>query len=317
MGIIFSVILIVVGFGLLIKGADLLIDGSSALARKWNISQLVIGLTIVSFGTSAPELIVNVFAALDGSPSVSFGNIVGSNIANIFLILGIAAIVRPLQTQKNTVWKEIPFTLLAGFCLLVMCNDNYFSSAPNFISSGDGILLLFFFSIFFIYVFSIAKVEGVSNIESKSLPNFKIILYIGLGLAGLMLGGKLVVDEAINIAKVFNVSERVIGLTLVALGTSLPELFTSVIAARKGEVDIAVGNVVGSNIFNVFFILGITAVISPIPTNSAMNFDLFVMIAASLLLFFTMFTGNKRILDRWEAIIFLIFYICYNFWLFW
>ncbi|MBI9071076.1 MAG: calcium/sodium antiporter [Melioribacteraceae bacterium] len=316
MELFISILLIILGFLLLIKGADILIDGSSALASKWNISQLVIGLTIVSFGTSAPELIVNLFAAFEGSTSVSFGNIVGSNIANIFLILGVAAIIKPLSTQKNTVWKEIPFTLLAGLVLLVLCNDSYFSPVSNVLSQSDGIILLLLFLLFIVYVFSISKAETVINFEVKQFSNLKISLFILGGLAGLMLGGKLVVDNAINIAAFFSVSERIIGLTLVALGTSLPELFTTVIAVKKGEMDIGVGNVVGSNIFNVFFILGATSIISPIPIFSAMNFDLLVMTTASLFLFFSMFTGKKRVIDRWEGIVFLLLYLLYNTWLF-
>jgi cation:H+ antiporter len=293
MDLIIYLLLSAIGFGLLIKGADFLIDGSSSLAYKLNVSQMVIGLTIVAFGTSAPELLVNLFAAIEGNTGVSYGNIVGSNIANILLILGIAAIVRPLTTKKNTVWKEIPFTLLAGLVLLVMGNDFFFTGEENVISSGDGIILLFFFIIFFVYVFSIAKIDTNSKIEIKVLSNLKITLFIIVGLLGLMGGAKLVVDNAVKIAQLFNISERVIGLTLVALGTSLPELVTSVVAAKKGDVDIAVGNVVGSNIFNVFFIIAITAIISPIPISDIMNIDLSVLIIASSLLFFSMFTGNN------------------------
>ena len=313
MEVVIYLILVSLGFVLLIKGADFLIDGSSSLAYKLNVSQMVIGLTIVAFGTSAPELLVNLFAAVEGNTGISFGNIVGSNIANILLILGIAAIVRPLSTKKNTVWKEIPFTLLAGLVLLVMGNDFFFTGEENVISSGDGIILLFFFIIFFVYIFSIAKNDSNSKIEIKVLSNLKITFFIIVGLLGLMVGAKLVVDNAVNIAKLFEISERVIGLTLVALGTSLPELFTSVVAAKKGDVDIAVGNVVGSNIFNVFFIIAITAIISPISISNLMNIDLSVLIIASSLLFFSMFTGNKKIIDKWEGIIFLILYFAYSF----
>lgn len=312
MNLLITIILILIGFVFLVKGADLLIKGASSLATKWNVSQLVIGLTVVSFGTSTPELSVNVFAAISGHTDVSFGNVVGSNIVNILLILGIAALVRPLQSKKNTVWKEIPFTLLAGLTLFIMCNDNIFSDVPNILGTSDGIVLLFFFIIFIVYVFSLATVEGTSNVEIKNLSNLKIIIYIIVGLAGLVLGSELVVEEATSIAKLFNVSDRIIGLTIVAIGTSLPELFTSVVAAYKGDVDIAVGNVVGSNIFNVFFILSVSSIISPIQIDASMNFDMIVMIIASLLLFFTMFTGKKRLIDRWEALVFLIIYLSYN-----
>lgn len=312
---ILSIILLVTGFLLLIKGADFLVDGSSSLAVRLKISQLVIGLTIVAFGTSAPELIVNIFAAIEGSSDVGFGNIVGSNIINILLILGIAAIILPLQTQKSTVWKEIPFALLGTLVLLVMCNDILLGTPPSLISSGEGIILLLFFVIFIVYVFAISKVESENKVEVKELSIMKIIIFILIGLAGLIIGGKLVVDNAVNIAASIGFSERVIGLTVVALGTSLPELFTSAVAATKGKADIAVGNVVGSNIFNVFFVLSITSIISPVQFKPAMNIDLLIMFIASLLLFITMFTGEKRKIDRWEAVVFLIIYIVYTAWL--
>jgi len=310
-----SIFLLLAGFLLLIKGADFLVEGSSSLASKLNISQIVIGLTIVAFGTSTPELIVNVFSAIEGTNDVGFGNVVGSNIINIFLILGIAALISPLQTQKNTVWKEIPFALLGALVLLVMCNDILFNAGPGIISTSDGIILLFFFAIFIVYVFGIADVKSGDTVEVKQFSSSKIFLFIILGLAGLVIGGNLVVDNAVSIAADLGVSNRIIGLTIVALGTSLPELFTSANAAMKGKADIAVGNVVGSNIFNVFFVLAITAIISPVPFKPAMNVDLIVMSIASFLLFLTMFTGGKRKIDRWEAVVFLIIYLCYMVWL--
>jgi len=312
---IISIILLLAGFLFLVKGADFLVDGSSSIATKLNISQIVIGLTIVAFGTSTPELIVNVFAAIELRSDVAFGNIVGSNIINIVLILGVAALISPLKTQKNTVWKEIPFALLGALVLLVLCNDNLLGTSPNIISASDGIVLLLFFIIFMVYIFAISKVESDNKVEVKDLTYIKIFAFISSGLIGLLIGGKLVVDNAVNIAVSIGISERIIGLTVVALGTSLPELFTSAVAAKKGNADIAVGNVVGSNIFNVFFVLAITAVIRPVPFKSAMNIDLLVMCFASLMLFFTMFTGRKREIDRWEAILFLIIYLCYTIWL--
>jgi cation:H+ antiporter len=312
---IISIILLLAGFLFLVKGADFLVDGSSSIATKLNVSQIVIGLTIVAFGTSTPELIVNVFAAIELRSDVAFGNIVGSNIINIVLILGVAALISPLKTQKNTVWKEIPFALLGALVLLVLCNDNLLGTSPNIISASDGIVLLLFFIIFMVYIFAISKVESDNKVEVKDLTYIKIFAFISSGLIGLLIGGKLVVDNAVNIAVSIGISERVIGLTVVALGTSLPELFTSAVAAKKGNADIAIGNVVGSNIFNVFFVLAITAVIRPVPFKSAMNIDLLVMCFASLMLFFTMFTGGKREIDRWEAILFLIIYLCYTIWL--
>lgn len=310
-----SFIVLFVGFVLLIKGADFLVDGSSALASRMNIPQIVIGLTIVAFGTSSPEFVVNVFAAVEGKNDVGFGNVVGSNIINIFLILGITAIILPLQTQKNTVWKEIPFTLLSALVLLVICNDLLFNAEANYISTGDGIILLFFFVIFMVYVFGIAEVKSENTVELKDFSTLKISLLALSGLAGLIIGGNLVVNSAVNIATNLGVSQRLIGLTIVALGTSLPELFTTVVAAKKGKADIAIGNVVGSNIFNVFFVLAITAIIRPVPFKPVMNIDLIMMLIASLLLFFTMFTGGKRQIDRWEAVIFLVIYFSYTIWL--
>ena len=312
---ILSIILLIAGFLTLIKGADFLVDGSSSLASRLKVSQIVIGLTVVAFGTSTPELIVNIFAAITDSSDVGFGNIVGSNIINILLILGIAALISPLQTQKNTVWKEIPFALLGALVLLVLCNDIFFSTLPNIISTGDGILLLLFFLIFIVYVFAISKVNTESTVEVKDLSSIKTTTYIIVGIIGLFIGGKLVVDNAVLIAASFGLSQRVIGLTIVAFGTSLPELFTSAVAATKGKADIAVGNVVGSNIFNVFFVLAITSIISPVPFKSTMNIDLLILCIASLLLFITMFTGEKRKIDRWEAVVFLIIYIAYTTWL--
>ena len=310
-----SIILLIAGFLLLIKGADFLVDGSSSLAARLKVSQIVIGLTVVAFGTSTPELIVNIFAAITDSSDVGFGNIVGSNIINILLILGIAALISPLQTQKNTVWKEIPFALLGTLVLFVLCNDNYFGILPNIISAGDGILLLLFFVIFIVYVFAISKINTESTVEVKDLSSIKTTTYIIIGIIGLFIGGKLVVDNSVIIAASFGLSQRVIGLTIVAFGTSLPELFTSAVAATKGKADIAVGNVVGSNIFNVFFVLAITSIISPVPFKTAMNIDLLIMCIASLLLFITMFTGEKRKLDRWEAVVFLVIYVAYTTWL--
>jgi len=299
-------ILLLTGFLLLIKGADLLVDGASSLAKRFAVSEIVIGLTIVAFGTSTPELIVNLIAAIQDKSAISFGNIIGSNIVNILLILGIAGLIRPLPTAKNTVWREIPFALLAAVILFIMCNDALFNRSSDLLSRGDGLILLMFFTIFITYGFAIARVEGVNQTEVKSRSLLPIIFYILIGLAALLIGGKLVVDNAVTIARAFSLSEKLIGLTIVAIGTSLPELFTSAVAAKKGNTDIAIGNIVGSNIFNIFFILALTALVRPMEYDRALNFDLIVLIAASTLLFFTMFTGRKRSLDRGEAFLFLV-----------
>jgi len=314
MSLALTLILLIIGFILLIKGADLLVDGSSALARRLKISYLVIGLTIVSMGTSAPELIVNIIASLQGNTQIAIGNILGSNIANIFLILGIAAIIYPLAVTKGTTWKEIPFSLLAALVMGVLAND-YLIDGQNssLLSRIDGIVLMSFFVIFIYYTFGIARQEGANTeaMKVKEISLVKSIIFIVLGLVALVIGGKLVVDNAVNLALWLGVSESLIGLTIVAVGTSLPELATSAVAAYKKNFDIAVGNVVGSNIFNIFWILGLSAIIKPLPFSPANNFDILVVIIASLFLFTFMFIGQRRILERWQGVMFLLFYGAY------
>ncbi|MBP9715693.1 MAG: calcium/sodium antiporter [Candidatus Pacebacteria bacterium] len=308
-------VLFVLGFVLLIKGAGWLVDGSASIAKKLKISSLVIGLTIVAFGTSAPELIVNIFASIEGNTEIAIGNILGSNIVNIFLILGIASIIYPLTAKKNTVWKEIPMSLLAALVLGVMVND---IRIDNAIFSGltrlDGIVLMAFFIIFLYYTFGIAKVseEESSEVdEVKDLSYSKSSLYIVAGLAGLVLGGKWIVDGAVHIATMFNVSQSLIGLTIVAIGTSLPELATSAVAAYKKQSDIAIGNVVGSNIFNIFFILGFSSLIRPLPFSPDSDIDIIMTILASLILFLVMFIGKKHTLQRWQGVVMIMIYVAY------
>ncbi|MBU4334718.1 MAG: calcium/sodium antiporter [Candidatus Omnitrophica bacterium] len=280
-------ILLTIGFAFLIKGADLLVDGASSLARRLKVSDLVIGLTVVAFGTSAPELSVNVLSAFKGNTDIAVGNILGSNIANVFLILGISAIVYPLIVTKGTVWKEIPLSLLAAILVAVLANDQFIDKQNySVLTRIDGIILLLFFIVFLYYSFSIA--QNIKEIEAyvaiKQQSAFHSLILIGLGLLGLTLGGKWIVDAAVFIALKLNVSSSLIGLTVVAVGTSLPELATSIVAAFKKNSEIAIGNVVGSNIFNIFFILGVTATIRPIPFHSSFNFDVAVVIFSSLLL---------------------------------
>lgn len=308
--------LFVVGFGILIKGADFLVDGASSVAKKFKISSIVIGLTIVAFGTSAPELIVNIFSSLSGNTEIAVGNILGSNISNIFLILGISAIIFPLATKKGTIWKEIPLSLLAAIVLFFVANDLLIDKNTFFsgISRIDGLVFISFFIIFIYYTFSIAKVKkGIfqEEIKIKELSVLKSVMYIVLGLLFLVVGGKWIVDGAVSIATFFGVSQSLIGLTIVAVGTSLPELATSAVAAYKKQCDIAVGNIVGSNIFNIFFILGISGIIAPLPFQKSSNIDLFVVVLASLLLFFSMFIGKKHVIDRWQGVLFVFAYIIY------
>lgn len=307
-------VLLVIGFILLIKGADFLVDGASSVGRRLNVSDLVIGLTVVAFGTSTPELFVNIFASIKGNTDIAIGNILGSNIANIFLILGVSAVIFPLAVGKGTVWKEIPLSLLAALLLGAMANDRLIDkSSISALTRIDGLVFISFFIIFIYYSFSIAKrIDGIDeHVPQKQHGLLKSFLLIIGGLIGLGIGGNWIVNGAVHIASKLGVSESLMGLTIVAVGTSLPELATSAVAAYKKNVEIAVGNVVGSNIFNIFFVLGLSSIIKPLPFQQGGNIDIGVVILASLLLFLWMFTGKKHSLDRWEGIVFIILYASY------
>ena len=306
-------ILFAIGFVLLIKGADLLVDGSSSIAKKLKISSIVIGLTIVAFGTSAPEFIVNIFATAQGNTEIAIGNILGSNIANILLILGVASIIYPITAKKNTVLKEIPLSLLAAIVLGLMANDMIIDGTGfSGITRIDGFILLSFFIIFLYYTFGITKEDkDIVEEEIKVFSYPKAIIFIILGLAGLVVGGKWIVDGAVKIAELFNISQSLIGLTIVAIGTSLPELATSAIAAYKKQSDIAIGNVVGSNIFNIFWILGASAIIRPLPFSASSNGDIAMTIFASVLLFTVMFIGKKKVIERWQGVFMVTSYVGY------
>ncbi|HMP99847.1 MAG TPA: calcium/sodium antiporter [Cyclobacteriaceae bacterium] len=305
-------LLILLGFALLIKGADWLVSGSSALAKKYRVSDLAIGLTIVAFGTSAPELVVNAFASVNKHQEIVFGNVIGSNNFNLFMILGLAGLISPLVVQSSTVWKEIPLSLLAAIMLFVFAND-YFFGASAILNRTESLVLLAMFVLFLLYVYKQLKTDPAQpQIEVKKISVSKIALFIVIGLAGLVIGGQLVVTQAVAMAAALGVSEKIIGLTIVAMGTSLPELATSVVAAFKKNNDIAVGNIIGSNIFNVFFILSVSGLINPIPYDKVFNTDLYLLILGTVLLFGFMFSGQKRKLDRWEAAILLLIYIGYT-----
>ena len=307
-------LLFAIGFIFLIKGADFLVDGAASVARSLNVSDLVIGLTVVAFGTSTPELFVNVIASYKGNTDIAIGNVLGSNIANILLILGVSSVIYPLAVTRGTVWKEVPFSLLAAIVLLFMANDRILDSAgASELTRVDGLVFLCFFAIFIYYTFSIAtRVEGIeAHVPTGQHRWSRSVLSIIAGLFGLTVGGKWIVDGAIALAMKSGMSESLVGLTIVAVGTSLPELATSAMAAYKKNVEIAVGNVVGSNIFNIFFVLGISATIKPLPFQSKSNVDLGAVIFSSLILFFFMFTGKKRSLDRWEGIVCLFLYCGY------
>ena len=305
-------ILFVIGFIILIKGADLLVNGASSLAKKMNISDLVIGLTIVAFGTSTPELFVNLFAASQGNTELAIGNILGSNIANILLILGVSAMIYPLTVKKSTIWKEIPFSLLAALVIGILANDRLIDGKDySEISRSDGFILIGFFIIFLYYIIDIAKKSNAEDSEINEMSNVKAVIFIVLGLTGLALGGQWIVDGAIKIASQFEVSQSLIGLTIVAIGTSLPELATSAVAAYRRNTDIAIGNVVGSNIFNIFWVLGLNAVMKPLPFQSSSNADVLMTIIASLFLFGAVFFGKIHRLNRFEGAFFVLIYIGY------
>lgn len=311
---ILPIVLLLVGFVVLVYGADKLVDAASGLAANYGIPNIVIGLTIVAFGTSAPELVVNVFASVSGSSEMVMGNVLGSNIFNVLAILGISSIIYPLTVKSSTTWIEIPLSFLAAIMVLILANDFLLNAGgDNFISLGDGLVLLMFFIIFIVYNITVSKKseEKSDSVEINKFTTGQAVMWILVGLGGLVLGGKLIVDNAVELALSFGLSERVIGLTIVSIGTSMPELATSIAAVRKKKVDIAIGNVVGSNIFNIFLILGISATILPV-TISEPNFtDIWMNVFSGLLLFVFVFTGKGRSLERWEGILMLGLYVSY------
>lgn len=302
MAILIQILLLALGFTMLIKGADWFVDGASGIATKFGIPQLVIGLTIVAMGTSAPEAAVSISAAIGGSADITIGNIVGSNILNIFIILGISAVITTLAVASSTIKYETPFMILVTVLLLVLGLDGT-------IGLIDGIILIAAFIAYLTYLFIMAKKNKEDQPEAKQMAIWKAILLTIIGLALIILGSNVTVDAATAIATAFGVSERFIGLTIVALGTSLPELFTSVSAARKHNADIAIGNIVGSNIFNILFVVGISSVIVPVPFASNFIFDTIVaIVAAALLLVCCLKTKS---LKRWAGILMLICYAAY------
>lgn len=312
---VLTFVLLLVGFVILVKGADFLVDGSSSIAKKYNISNLVIGLTVVAFGTSAPELLVNIMSSVKGYNDAAFGNVIGSNILNLLVILGISGVIYPLVVQRNTVSFEVPLSLVATMLLFILVNDVLiFGANENILSRIDALILLLFFGFFMVYIARTMK-NGPDVDEGEPIKVYSTwlsVLYFVLGLAMLVGGGSLVVDNAVTIARQYGLSEKIIGLTILAAGTSLPELATSAVAAYRKQADIAIGNVVGSCIFNIFLVLGITGVINPAPYNAVLNFDLYVLGASTVSLMIFMFTINQRKLDRWEAFMMLIGYVAYT-----
>ena len=308
---VLNIILLIIGFVILIKGADLFVDGASNIALNFKVSKMLIGLTIVAFGTSAPEFAVSVKGLLSGSFDIVLGNVIGSNILNILLILGVAAMIHPLVVKSNTVKKELPITLLITALFAVLLSDNLFDkSMSNNFTRGDGIVLILFFLVFIYYLINLMrnKVEDSTDEKVLSLP--KSFLYTFIGLVMIILGSNFVVDSASYLAKAFGVSERIISLTIIALGTSLPELVTSVMATKKGEYDIAIGNAVGSNIFNIGIVIGLPVTILGGIRKIAFSYiDLIVMVVTALMLY--LFSKNDYKISKREGLSFLILFVVY------
>ena len=304
---------------MILVGANALTDGSSAIAKRLGISDLVVGLTVVAFGTSAPELVISVMSACNGSAPLAIGNVVGSNIFNILVIIGVTAIVRPIVISKNVMSMEIPMLILSSVLLLVMANSGVLDgSGVNQVSRLSGIFLLIFFLLFMRYTFASAKNPDVDTTESveagekvKTMPVWRSVAYVVGGLAFLIFGGDEFVDGASGIAISLGVSEAVVGLTIVAAGTSLPELATSVVAAMKGKSSLAIGNVIGSNIFNVLMVLGVSATVTPLPFGTIGNFDMLTLLGASLLFFVFGWLFKVRTITRPEGALLVLCYIAY------
>jgi cation:H+ antiporter len=300
------------GIALLILGADWLVKGASSLAKRFNVPEIVIGLTVVAFGTSAPEMIVNIMSSVRGLSDIAFGNVIGSNNFNILIILGLSALLFPLEVMKNTVWKEIPFALAISILVLFLVNDKIFNpTAIDILSRLDGIILLAAFALFLHYNWQLSKTGALEGANVKTYPLAITIGSIVAGLVGLVWGGNIMVKQAVLIAHQFGISEKVIGLTIVAAGTSLPELATSAVAALKKHPDIAVGNIIGSNIFNLLLILGISSMIDPPAYQASFNMDFGLMIVATVLLFVFMFIPKRHRLDRWQGGLFVLIYVAY------
>lgn len=315
-----NIILIIIGFVLLIKGADFLVDGASEIAKKFHIPEIVIGLTIVAIGTSMPELVVSVTSALEGHSDLAIGNVVGSNIANMFLILGVCSIIRPLVFKKETRLFEIPFTIFATIILFFL-SINGSGEQINIITREEGIILLVFCVLFIIYNLIMAKkgeefdkedrILEIRTEENKQVPLWESLFGIVIGIVGLKLGGDLVVNNAVEIAQILGISEKLISLTIVAFSTSLPELITSIAATKKGETDMAIGNILGSQLFNILLIIGVSAALTPINYSKSYDSNIILLIVGSIVLGLFPFVGKKNEMTRSNGILFVLTYILY------
>lgn len=311
-------ILLITGFVFLIKGAEALIDGASSLAKRFNISDLTIGLVIVAFGTSMPELTINFISNWQGASDIAIGNIIGACIANILLIAGVAAAIRPIRIKNSTAWKELPVGTAAIALLFFLANDTLINADKlSAISRFDGAILLIVFLTFIYYAFGASKPIGEENVDYEKLRLPMSLLYIVLGIAGLVIGGELVVENGIVIARNLGMSEALIGLTIISIGTTLPELTTSIVAVVRKSADIALGNIIGSTVFNVSFILGLNALIRPINFNTNLNSDILIAMLAFLVLFCFTINGKKKTIQRWEGVGLFSIYLAYLVFLIW
>jgi len=313
-----DIVFAAVGIVLIMVGADKLTDGSVALARRFHVSELVIGLTIVAFGTSLPEFVVSLMSSINGVPAMSIGNVVGSNLFNTLMIVGFSALFSPFVVGRSTVYKDIPFSFIASLVLAALALDTLWDSSAtaDVLSRADGVVLLAFFAIFVSYSYSLAtngNGEAVAGEGGAELSAWKVAVFIVLGLIGLVAGGELFVDGASGIARELGVSEAVIGLTLAAGGTSLPELATSIVAARKGRSAMAIGNVIGSNLFNVFWILGVCATLMPMPVAGLALSDFAMLLIASVLFWIVARTSHR--VSRFEGALLVACYVAYITWL--
>lgn len=316
-----NIVFLILGLVLILVGANALTDGASSLAKKWGMSDLVIGLTVVAFGTSAPELVISVMSAIEGNAGLAIGNVVGSNIFNICAIGGITAMVSPIVVSKGIMRADIPLVILSALVLLVMGNSVLLDGgASNVVTRVDGIILLLFFMIFMYHTFSVAKETPVGEIEGeevakmKEMPMWKSALWVIGGLAGLIYGGDRFVAGAAGLASGLGVSDAVIGLTIVAAGTSLPELATSITAAIKGKTGIAIGNIIGSNIFNIFLVLGFSATVRQLPFGNVGNIDLLMLVGTSLLFWLFGYVYKERTITRLEGALLFLCYVAYMIW---
>ncbi len=318
-----DILMLIGGLALILVGANMLTEGSASVARRWGVSDLVIGLTVVAFGTSAPEFVISLLSAIEGSGELAIGNVVGSNIFNILVIIGITSMVRPIKVERSILTADIPLVIVSSLVLLAMGSGPWLGvSSPREITRTGGIILFLFFAIFMRYTFAQAKgvphddplTKGVSEIP-KGMPLWKALLWIVSGLAGLIFGGSWFVDGASGIARNLGVSEAIIGLTIVAAGTSLPELATSIVSAVKGHPGMAVGNVIGSNIFNIFMVLGVSSTVTPLQFGKIGEVDLLVLTAASLLFWMFGWFFKERTITRAEGALLTACYIGYTVWL--